>query len=75
MSVTNPCKRRVWTSLEIDALKEHFGEKLAQRKYPSAKEMNAAKLKDKRLASRDTAVIRTWFSNQYNKKSKKRNDN
>lgn len=72
VSVTIPSKKRVWTSTEINALKEHFGEKFAQRKYPSSKEMNAARKKDSRLASREISVIRSWFSNQYNKKSKKK---
>ncbi|XP_074101782.1 uncharacterized protein LOC141529210 [Cotesia typhae] len=71
ISVTVSSKRKVWTSAEINALKEHFGEKFAQRKYPSSKEMNAARKKDSRLASREISVIRSWFSNQYNKKSKK----
>lgn len=70
VNITIPSKRRIWSPAEISALKEHFGDKIALRKYPSAKEMNTARLKDSRLSHREVPLIRAWFCNQYNKKKK-----
>ncbi|CAG5093284.1 Protein of unknown function [Cotesia congregata] len=70
INITIPIKRRIWTPSEISALKEHFAEKLAQRKYPTEEEMTAVRSKDPRLTRRENPLIRSWFSNLYHKKKK-----
>ncbi|XP_057322736.1 uncharacterized protein LOC130666089 isoform X1 [Microplitis mediator] len=70
LEISIPCRRMVWSNLEITALKEHFGDKIKSRTYPNSKEMNAVRMTDPRLKKREVPAIRSWFSNFYKKLKK-----